>query len=94
MLYMPLKPIKRGIEIWAMSDAGMYQSLMYTQGERVIVWKNLEANIGIHTDISTSNTFFASIDLLIDPLKQGPYGCGTVRINRRNSQNKQKKQSE
>ena len=68
---------------------GMYQSLMYTQGERVRV--NLGANV-VKTLMAPyrntyrhiySDNFFASIELLIDILKLGLYGCGTVRTNRK-----------
>ena len=71
---------------------GMYLSSMYTQGENGnSVEKNLGANVVKTLMTPCSNTyrhiyfdnFFASIELLIDLLKQGLYGCGTVRTNRK-----------
>ena len=92
--YMPLKPIKRGIKVWAMSDAinGYVSEFdVYTGRKGNSVEKNLGANVVKTLTAPYRNTyrhiyfdnFFASIGLLIDLFKQGLYGCGTVRTNRK-----------
>ena len=92
--YMPQKPIKRGIKVWAMSDAihGYVSEFdVYTGRKGNSVEKNLGANVvkTLMTPYSNAyrhiyfDNFFASIELLIGHLTQGLYGCGTVRTNRK-----------
>ena len=92
--YMPLKPVKRGIKVWAMSDAKngyVSEFEVYTGKKANTVEKNLGANvvktltksyIGTFRHIFFDN-FFTSIALLLDLLKSGLYGNGTVRTNRK-----------
>jgi hypothetical protein len=92
--YMPMKPVKRGIKVWAMSDAVngyMSEFEVYTGRKANAVEKNLGANvvktltkpyINTYRHIYIDN-FFTSIGLLIDLLKCGLYACGTVRTNRK-----------
>ena len=91
--YMPLMPVKRGIKLWAMSDAKngyMYNFEVYTGKKGNCVEKKLGARvvktltspyIYTHRHIYFDN-FFTSVELLIDLLNCGLYGCGTVRSNR------------
>ena len=91
--YMPLKPVKRGIKVWAMSDAqNGYMSAfeIYTGKKGTAVEKKLGSRV-VKTLLSpNTNTyrylyfdnFFTSVDLLLHLLRCGLYGCGTFRTNR------------
>ena len=92
--YMPLKPIKRGIKVWSMADAEngfLCEFDVYTGKKAGNVQKGLGANIVTTLTEHISNTFrnvyfdnfFTSASLLIDLLKMGLYGCGTVRSQRK-----------
>ena len=92
--YVPQKPVKRGIKVWALAVAingfiSMFQ--VYTGKHGNTVQKGLGANV-----ISTLtkpyiktfrhvyfDNFFTSVDLLLDLYQSGLYGCGTVRTNRK-----------
>ena len=92
--YIPLKPTKRGIKVWALSDAlngFMTKFEVYTGKKGGNVEKNLGYNvvmtltrpyINTHRHVYFDN-FFTSVELLLDLLKNGLYACGTTRINRK-----------
>ena len=91
---MPMKAVKRGINVWAMSDAVngyMSEFEVYTGRKANAVEKSLGANvvktltkpyINTYRHIYIDN-FFTSIALLIDLLKCDLYACGTVCTNRK-----------
>ena len=92
--YMPKKPIKRGIKVWALADAhigyisafDVYTGKMAnTQevglGTRVV--KTLFNNFRDSQRHIYFDNFFTSIGLFIDLSKMGLYGCGTLRTNRK-----------
>ena len=92
--YMPKKPVKRGIKVWALADAdnGYISTLeVYTGKEGDSVEKGLGAKVvktltspyvNSHRHVYFDN-FFTSIDLLLDLGKSNLYGCGTMRANRK-----------
>lgn len=92
--YMPQKPVKRGIKVWALADAingfvSMFQ--VYTGKQGNTVQKGLGANVVTTLTKPYVNTFrhvyfdnfFTIVDLLLDLYQSGLYGCGTVRTNRK-----------
>jgi hypothetical protein len=92
--YMPLKPVKRGIKVWAMSDAVngyVSEFQVYTGKKKDSVERNLGSSVVKTLTQPYYNTyrhlyfdnFFSSIQLLLDLLKSGLYGCGTTRTNRK-----------
>ena len=92
--YIPLKPVKRGIKVWARADASNgYVSAfqVYTGksgdttehglGARVV--KDLTVDLkDTHRHIYFDN-YFSSVDLLLDLFRNGLYECGTLRTNRK-----------
>ena len=91
--YMPLKPIKRGIKVWAVSDAvnGFVTAFEIYTGKKVKAERNLGANVVKTLTMHYRSTyrhvyfdnFFTSLDLLSHLLESGLYGCGTIRIDRK-----------
>ena len=70
---------------------GMLLVLRFTQAKRKTGWRKIWERMGlkhwlchttIHTDIYFDN-YFCSIQLLLDLLKCGLYGCGTIQTNRK-----------
>ena len=92
--YMPLKPVKQGIKVWALADAcnGYITNFqVYTGKQRDATKKGLGANVvkTLTKPYTHSfrhvffDNFFTSRDLL-DSLKANQlYGCGTIRTNRK-----------
>ena len=92
--YMPMKPVKRGIKVWALADAsnGYISTFqVYTGKQNGTVEKGLGANVvktltkpyvNSHRHVYFDN-FFTGIDLLLDLEKSNLYGCGTMRTNRK-----------
>ena len=92
--YMPLKPVRRGIKVWARADASNgYVSAfqVYTGKERNTTEHGLGANV-VYTlteDLHNSyrhvyfDNYFSGVDLLLGLLRNGLYGCGTLRANRK-----------
>ena len=92
--YNPMKPIKRGIKVWVLSDShnGYFSKFqVYTGkegnrvehglGERVV--KTLTAELqGKHHHAFFDN-FFTSVKLVEDLLANGVYSCGTARKDRK-----------
>ena len=92
--YMPQKPVKRGIKVWALADAmngfvSMFQ--VYTGKQGNTAEKGLGANVVTTLTKPYTNTFrhvyfdnfFTGVGLLLDLHESGLYGCGTVRTNRK-----------
>ena len=91
--YMPLKPVRRGIKVWALADSlnGFVSGFdVYTGKMTNAVEKNLGANVVKTLIQHYSNAFrhvyfdnfFNGIGLLLD-LKSGLYGCGTLQSNKK-----------
>ena len=91
--YMPLKPVKRGIKVWALADShnGYFHKFqVYTGkegsgekhlGQRVV--KDLTQHLkGKHHHVFFDN-FFTSEELLRDLAEEDIYACGTARKDRR-----------
>ena len=91
--YIPLKLVKRGIKVWGMSDASNgyiagFEVYTGKKGDRVE--KDLGASVVKTLAMPYKNTYrhiyfdnyFCSIALLINLLKLGLYGCGTIQTNR------------
>ena len=90
--YLPLKPVKRGFKVWAMSDAingYMCDFNVYTGatggrevalGEKVVL--TLSNSMGRHHQLFFAN-YFASMNLLSMLLEKGTYACGTIQTNRK-----------
>lgn len=92
--YMPLKPVRRGIKVWALADSlnGYISEFeVYTGKKANAVEKNLGSNVVKTLTHNYMNTFrhvyfdnfFTGVGLLLDLLKSGLYGCGTLRSNRK-----------
>ena len=91
--YMPMKPIKRGIKVWVLGDStnGYFSRFDVYTGRQ----ENREVGLGEHVvkkltdDIKHKNhhvyfdNFFTSAKLLEDLERDGIYGCGTARKDRR-----------
>ena len=92
--YMPLKPVRRGIKVWARAEASSgYVSAfqVYTGKQGGTVETGLGAKVvktltedlkGTHRHLFFDN-YFSSVDLLLDLHREGLYGCGTLRANRK-----------
>ena len=91
---MPLKPVRRGIKVWARAEA----SSGYVSGFQVYTGKqggNTETGLGVKVvktltkDLKGSHrhlffdNYFSSVDLLLDLHRDELYGCGTLRSNRK-----------
>ena len=92
--YLPMKPIKRGIKVWAQADANTgYISAfeVYTGKKGNTSEKGLGAKVvkALCEQLKNSyrhiyyDNFFASVDLALDLLGYGLYSCGTLRLNRK-----------
>ena len=91
--YVPLKPVKREFEVWAMADASngyMYDFNVYTGatdgretglGEKVVF--TLAESIKGRNHQLYFDIYFTSISLLTKLLSQQTYACGTIRTNRK-----------
>ena len=91
--YMPMKPIKRGIKVWVLGDStngyfsrfdvytGRQENREVGLGEHVV--KKLTDNIKHKNHHVYVDNFFTSAKLLKDLERDGIYGCGTARKNRR-----------
>ena len=92
--YMPLKPVKQGIKVWALADASngyMSNFQVYTGRQGNSVEKGLGTNVVTTLTKPYVNSFrhvyfdnfFTSIDLLVELERSNLYGCGTMRTNRK-----------
>ena len=91
-LYMPMKPIKRGIKVWVLADShtgyfckfqvytGRGDSPEKGLGSRVV--KSLMEPLKKFHHVYFDN-FFTSEQLLVDLERDGIYACGTPRKDRR-----------
>ncbi len=89
----PMKPIRRGIKVWVLADSangyfskfdtytGKQKDRQVGLGEHVVklLTKGLEKK---HHHVFFNN-FFTSVRLVEDLEKEGIYGCGTVRRDRK-----------
>ena len=91
--YMPKKPVRRGIKVWALADSengyiANFQVYTGKQGDstekglRAKVVKTLTAPYVNSCRHVYFDNFFTGVDLL-DLQKSHLYGCGTVRTNRK-----------
>ena len=92
--YLPLKPTKRGIQIWARADlhngflndfqvyTGKANNTVETGlGERVV--KDLTRDIWGENHHVYCDNYFTSVPLFQELLDNKTYSCGTVRSNRK-----------
>ena len=91
--YMPMNPIKRGINVWVLGDStnGYFSRFEVYTGRRV----NREVGLGAHvvgmltSDLKHKHhhvyldNFFTSVQLLEQLEEVGIYGCGTARKDRK-----------
>ena len=92
--YMPKKPIKRGFKLWMRADSNsayvskftVYEGKIRNQTEKGLgantVMRLTESIQGHYHHIYFDN-FFTGIDLLLNLLRNGTYGCGTMRQDRK-----------
>ena len=91
--YMPLKPVKRGIKVWALADShnGYFHKFQVYTGKEGSGEKNLGQRVvkdlthhlkGKHHHVFFDN-FFTSEELLRDLAEDNIYACGTARKDRR-----------
>ena len=92
--YLPSKPIKCGIKVWALAERStgyLSRCQIYTgkEGGRQenglshrVVMDLVRYLSGSHATIFMDN-FYTSVKLLQDLLAIGLHGCGTVRANRK-----------
>ena len=90
--YMPKKPVKRGIKVWALADSvnGFISRFEIYTGKKgggtekdlggKVVRALTEPYKDTHRHVYFDN-YFTSIKLLVDLLQSGLYGCGTLRTN-------------
>ena len=92
--YMPKKPVKRGIKVWARADTTngyICEFYVYTGKEGSKVEKNLGGKVVMTLTAKLTHlyhhvhfdNFFTSMSLLVDLLKLGVYGCGIMRVDRK-----------
>ena len=92
--YMPKKPVRRGIKVWALADSenGYIANFqVYTGKHGDSTEKGLGAKVVKHLTSPYVNScrhvyfdnFFTGIDLLLDLERSQLYRCGTVRTNRK-----------
>ena len=91
--YMPLKPVKRGIKVWALADShnGYFHKFqVYTGeegsgekqlGQRVV--KDLTQHLKGRNHHVFFDNFFTSEQLLSDLAEDNIFACGTARKDRR-----------
>ena len=91
--YMPAKPIKRGIKVWVLGDS----SNGYFSRFEVYTGRKADRQVGLGAHVVQTLTkelknkyhhvyfdnYFTSYQLLEDLEKDGIYGCGTARRDRR-----------
>ena len=92
--YMPKKPIKRGFKIWMVADSDSGYVMKYSvyegkTGNRVekglggkVVMALTEKMHHRYHHVYFDN-FFTGIDLLLNLIRSGTYGCGTMRADRK-----------
>ena len=91
--YMPLKPVKSGIKVWVLADSnnGYFSTLQVYTGKEDSPEKSLGTRVvkqvtghfhGKKHHVFFDN-FITSKELLDDLEKDGIFGCGTARKNRR-----------
>ena len=92
--YMPKKPVRRGIKVWALADSenGYIANFqVYTGKQGDSTEKGLGAKVVKTLTAPYVNScrhvyfdnFFTGVDLLLDLQRSHLYGCGTVRTNRK-----------
>ena len=92
--YMPLKPVKRGIKVWATADSdngfvSAFQVYVGRQGGTAEQGLGSKVVKTLCQDLYRTNghvyfdNYFSSVDLLVHLLQNGLYGCGTLRSNRK-----------
>ena len=90
--YIPLKPVRRGFKVWMRADSCtdfVSEFQVYVgkgeveDGLGARVMKDLTQNIKNKYHNVYCDNFFTSLFLLEDLLKDGIYGCGTIRTNRK-----------
>ena len=92
--YLPKKPVKRGIKVWALADGQngyMSQFQVYTGKTGNTPETGLGGKVVMSLSEAYQNTFrhvyfdnfFTSPSLLIDLAKVGLYGCGTLSTKRK-----------
>jgi hypothetical protein len=91
---MPLKPVRRGIKVWARAEAsnGYVSAFQVYTGKQggttetglgAKVVKTLTEDLkDLHRHLFFDN-YFSSVNLLLDLHRDGLYGCGTLRANRK-----------
>ena len=91
--YMPAKPIKRGIKVWVLGDSsnGYFSNFDVYTGRK----EDRQVGLGAHVVQTLTeelknkhhhvffDNFFTSYQLLEDLEKDGIYGCGTARKDRK-----------
>ena len=91
--YIPQKPVKRGFKIWMLVDSATGYVLKFTvyegktgnsveRGLGAKVVKRLTEHLQKYHHVYFDN-FFMGIDHMLDLLRQGTYGCGTMRADRK-----------
>jgi len=92
--YLPIKPIKWGIKIWALcdSDTGYLHRFNIYTGKETTTYEMGLAHRVVHkltghlkfTNVRVfMDNFYSSPDLFVSLLNVGIYSCGTVRSNRK-----------
>jgi hypothetical protein len=102
--YMPMKPVKRGYQVWCLSDSNSGYVIKFdiytgkcktksdfTLGERVVV--ELTKEICKENNLVAFDRFFTTVKLISKLLKKDVHACGTVRTNRRRLPKMMKKNS-
>ena len=91
--YMPMKPIKRGMKVWVLADSlngyflkfdiytGKQKDRQVGLGEYVV--KTLTNGLKKKNHHVFFDNYFTSVNLLEDMEKDGIYGCGVVRRDRK-----------
>ena len=93
--YMPMKPTKRGIKVWALGDShnGYFYNLQVYTGKESSREHGLGARVVKDLTIPLKDkyhhvyfdNYFTSVKLLEDLEKDGIYACGTARRDRKES---------
>ena len=92
--YMPLKPVRRGIKVWARAESSngyvsAFQVYTGKQGDTTETGLGAKVVKSLTEDLKTSHrhiffdNYFSSVDLLLDLQRDGLYACGTLRSNRK-----------
>ena len=91
---MPQKPVKRSFKIWMLADSATGYVLKFSVYEGKTgntVEKGLGANVVMRLTENLHHgyhhvyfdNFFMGIDLMLNLLRHGTYGCGTMRADRK-----------